>query len=187
MKLQGVFVSVITPFDHRGNIWETKVEHNVTKWNRTSIAGYVLGADASLTEEEKPRMLELVTKFADGKLVFPAPPDRSQGTLHGIDEGFAEALKIGATGVISTIANATPYTMISIWEAHRMRDAEAAADWQNRIASAIALIGGPNGIAALKYAMDLNGYYGGPSRLPGTVLSSEQRRQVELAFAGIKG
>jgi dihydrodipicolinate synthase/N-acetylneuraminate lyase len=183
MKLQGIYISVVTPFDHRGKLWETKVEHNVDKWNRTSVAGYVLDTDSSLIDDEKARMLELVTKFASGKNVLTELPD---GLHHG-DAGFADALIAGATGVVSTIANAAPYAMISIWEAHRTRDTEAAADWQNRIARAIELITGPNGIAALKYAMDLNGYYGGPPRLPDTVLRPDQKLEVDLAFAGIRG
>jgi dihydrodipicolinate synthase/N-acetylneuraminate lyase len=183
-KLQGIFISVATPFNHKGEIWETKVEHNVEKWNRTTVAGYVLGGDPSLTPGENSRLLELVTKFAaPGKTVFAEAPEG----LYGWDRGFAQALAGGATGVISTIANALPYTMISIWEAHRTRDFEAAADWQNRIAGAVELIERPNGIAALKYAMDLNGYYGGPPRLPLTVLTPDQKREVERAFEGIKG
>ncbi len=183
MKLQGIYISVVTPFDHRGQIWETKVEHNVEKWNRTNVSGYVLGGDSSLIDDEKARMLELVTKFAAGKAVFAEAP----AGLHQSDAGFAEALAGGATGVVSNIANTAPYVMISIWEAHRTRDTEAAADWQNRIARAVELISGPNGIAALKYAMDLNGYYGGPPRLPATVLTPNQKIQVEQAFSGIKG
>jgi dihydrodipicolinate synthase/N-acetylneuraminate lyase len=189
MKLQGVYISVVTPFDHRGKLWETKVEHNIEKWNRTSVAGYVLGGDSSLIDDEKARMLELVTKFASGRTVFAEAPVglHQPGALHQGDAGFAEALGGGATGVVSAIANAAPYVMISIWEAHRTRDTEAAADWQSRIARAVELISGLNGIAALKYAMDLNGYYGGPPRLPATVLTPDQKIQVEQAFSGIKG
>jgi len=184
MKLQGIFVSVHTPFDHRGNIWEVKVEHNVAKWNRTSVAGYVLGGDPSLTDQEKSRMLELVTKFAaPEKSVFAETPEG----LSNSDGQFAQALAGGAPGIVSTIANAAPYTMISIWEAHRSRDFEAAADWQNRIAGAVELIQGVYGEAALKHAMDLNGFYGGPPRLPLTVLTPDQKKAVERAFDGIKG
>jgi len=183
-KLQGIFISVATPFNHKGEIWETKIEHNVEKWNRTTVAGYVLGGDSSLTPGENSRLLELVTKFAaPGKTVFAEAPEG----LYGSDRGFAQALAAGATGVISTIANALPYTMISIWEAHRTRDFEAAADWQARIAGAVEIIQGENGEAMLKHAMDLNGYYGGPPRLPGTVLTPDQRRRVEIAFCGLRG
>jgi dihydrodipicolinate synthase/N-acetylneuraminate lyase len=216
MKLQGIFVSVATPFNHRGEIWQTKVEHNVAKWNRTSVAGYVVcgaaGEGASLSQEEKIRMWEWVAKYADPEKVLIAAADTPEetaaamglgykgaasdpdfvamnapGGLCGLDSGFASSLAAKGVGIISTIANAAPYAMISIWEAHRTRDTEAAADWQNRIAKAVELIHGSNGIAALKYAMDLNGYYGGPPRLPGTVLTPGEKSEVERAFAGIKG
>jgi dihydrodipicolinate synthase/N-acetylneuraminate lyase len=176
MKLQGVYISVVTPFDHRGNIWDVKVEHNVAKWNRTSVAGYVLGAESA-------RMIELVTKFAEGRPVFTSKPEG----LADDDATFAKSLAGGATGIVSTVANAIPYTMISIWEAHRTRDFEAAADWQTRIASAVEIVQGANGEAMLKHAMDLNGYYGGPPRLPQTVLTPDQKRRVELAFCGLRG
>jgi dihydrodipicolinate synthase/N-acetylneuraminate lyase len=209
MKLQGIFISVATPFNHRGEIWPIKVEHNVAKWNRTGVAGYVVGGVASenavLSSEEQARMFDLVTKYAaPEKLVIAAADlpepigkvpgfapgaliEKAPGGLCSRDADFATSLAAGAVGIVSTIANAAPYTMISIWEAHRTRDTEAAAEWQNRIAKAVEMINGPNGIAALKYAMDLNGYYGGPPRLPGTVLTPDQKKDVERAFAGIKG
>jgi 4-hydroxy-2-oxoglutarate aldolase len=43
------------------------------------------------------------------------------------------------------------------------------------------------GVPGLKYAMDLQGYYGGPPRLPLTVLKPEQQREIEQAFDGLKG
>jgi dihydrodipicolinate synthase/N-acetylneuraminate lyase len=197
MKLQGIFISVATPFNHRGEIWPIKVEHNVAKWNRTGVAGYVVNGtaseNASLASREQARMFDLVTKYAaPDKLVIAAADlpeviSKAPGGLCSSDADFASSLAAGASGIVSAIANAAPYTMISIWEAHRTRDTEAAADWQNRIAKAVEVINGPNGIAALKYAMDLNGYYGGPPRLPLTVLTPDQKEEVEQAFAGIKG
>ena len=83
-------------------------------------------------------------------------------------------------------ANAAPYALISIWEAHRTREFEAARDWQTRVAPMVRLIGGSWGIAALKHAMDLNGYYGGPSRLPFLPLSGEQKTEIEKLMEGIK-
>src|SRR5579872_3082939 len=34
MKLQGIFADTTTPFDHKGEIYKVKVQHNVEKWNR---------------------------------------------------------------------------------------------------------------------------------------------------------
>jgi len=35
--------------------------------------------------------------------------------------------------------------------------------------------------------MDLNGYYGGPPRLPLTVPSAAAKKEIEEAFADLKG
>lgn len=250
MKLQGIFVPVAVPFDHSGDLYAAKVQHNVEKWNRAAIAGFVVSGDESiyLSTEEKIRVWEWVAEYsAPEKLLIAATgmpsvretvhltnhagslgyqaalvrvPDASPETQQLYFSSIADQAKIpvivdgavpelthpnlvnvpigrssatmaqdfaaGATAAIVDIANAIPYAAISIWEAHRTREFDAALDWQKRIAPAAGLIE-RYGIAALKHAMDLNGYYGGPPRLPLTVLAPDARRAVEEAFDGIKG
>ena len=86
--------------------------------------------------------------------------------LSGSGTTFRTALKMGATGAILAFANAAPYACVTIWEAFRTREYEAAEDWQKRIFKAARLTAPVHGIPGLKHAMDLNGYYGGPPRLP---------------------
>src|SRR5215472_17145202 len=68
MKLTGIFPPITTPFDHAGNIYVSKVQHNVEKWNRTALSGYVVmgstGESVMLTTEEKIQLWELVAKHA---------------------------------------------------------------------------------------------------------------------------
>jgi len=45
---------------------------------------------------------------------------------------------------------------------------------------------GELGIPGVKYAMELNGYYGGPSRLPFLPLTGAQKADIEKLMAGIK-
>jgi 4-hydroxy-2-oxoglutarate aldolase len=97
------------------------------------------------------------------------------------------SLAAGAAGAVLAFANAAPYATIAIWEAHRTRDAEAALDWQNRIAHAAWLVTVKYGVPGLKYAMDLNGYYGGPPRLPLIPPSPEAKREIEEAFRDLRG
>ncbi len=97
------------------------------------------------------------------------------------------ALLMGATGGILAFANAAPYACIAIWEAYRTREEEAGRDWQNRIARASSLVTTKYGIPGLKHAMDLNGYYGGPPRLPFTVPTAEAKHEIEEAFKDLKG
>jgi 4-hydroxy-2-oxoglutarate aldolase len=107
--------------------------------------------------------------------------------LTGSAPTLAPSLAVGAVGAVLAFANAAPYATISIWEAHRTREAAAALDWQNRILRAAQLVTTKYGVPGLKYAMDLNGYYGGPPRLPLIPPTPEARKEIEQAFDGIKG
>ena len=107
--------------------------------------------------------------------------------LVGAATKLAASFAAGAVGAIVAFADVAPYAAISIWEAHRTRETDAAQDWQARIARAAELTTTVYGIPGLKHAMDLNGYYGGPPRLPLTVVSPEARQEIEQAFDGIKG
>lgn len=97
------------------------------------------------------------------------------------------SLTVGAVGAVLAFANAAPYSTITIWEAFRTREIEAAQDWQNRIARAAALVTTKYGVPGLKYAMDLTGYYGGPPRLPLTPPNAQARHEIEEAFKDLKG
>src|SRR5262249_38047177 len=107
--------------------------------------------------------------------------------LAGARAKVEESLAGGDSGGVLGIADAIPYAAIRIWEAHITRDVEGARGWQQRILGANELVTAKYGVAGLKVAMDLNGYYGGPPRLPLTVLTPDQRREIEAAFDGIRG
>jgi 4-hydroxy-2-oxoglutarate aldolase len=294
MKLPGIFPPIATPFDHKGDIYPAKVRHNVEKWNKTTLSGYVVmgstGESVMLTEAEKFTMWELVAQYAapdklliagtgmesvretvsltnraaemgykaamvrtphyyknlvnraDAQMLyFRTVADQSRIPLiiynwpqaTGVDipveavvaisehpnviaikessgnlekvmqmirevrEGFQvmvgsaptlwPSLLMGACGAILAYANAAPYSVIAIWEAYRTREEAAGLDWQNRIGRASALVTTKYGIPGLKYAMDLNGYYGGPPRLPLCVPTEAAKREIEAAFTDLKG
>ncbi|MGA2274717.1 MAG: dihydrodipicolinate synthase family protein [Bryobacteraceae bacterium] len=294
MKLQGIFPPITTPFDHEGNIYSAKIQHNVEKWNRTALSGYVVmgstGESVMLTEAEKYTVWELVAKHAAAEklliagtgmesvretvsltnhaaemgykaamvrtphyyknlihrgdaqmLYYRSVADRSKipliiynwpqttgvdipadavaalsehpniiavkessGNLEKVMQMIREvkhgfqvlvgsaptlwpSLLMGACGAILAYANAAPYSTIAIWEAFRTRDEAAGIDWQNRIGRPSALVTTRYGIPGLKYAMDLNGYYGGPPRLPLVPPSPEAQQEIEAAFQDLKG
>ena len=294
MKLQGIFPPIATPFNYDGDIYPSKVEHNVSKWNKTSLSGYVVcgstGESVFLTTEEKMQMFELVAKYAAADklllcgtgvesvretvqltnraaemgykaamvrtphyyknlvnngaaqaLYYLSVADQttiplmiynwpqatgvdipaatvaklsehpniiaikeSSGNIEKVMQMIAEvkpgfqvlvgsaptlapSLAVGAVGAVLAYANAAPYSTITIWEAHRQRELDAAADWQRRIAKAAVLVTVKYGIPGLKYAMDLNGYYGGPVRLPLTPVGPEAKKEIEEAFRDLKG
>jgi 4-hydroxy-2-oxoglutarate aldolase len=294
MKLQGIFPPITTPFDHAGNIYAAKLQHNIEKWNLTTLAGYVVtgstGESVLLSAQERVELWEMVARYAAPEklliagtgvesvretvcltnraaelgykaalvktphyyknqfsradaqtLYYRAVADQaripviiynfpqatsldipaaavvelshhpniigikeSSGNMEKVMQMMRESrpgfqvtvgsattlwpsLLMGATGAILAFANAAPYATIAIWEAYRTREEEAGRDWQDRIARAAALVTSKYGIPGLKHAMDLNGYYGGPPRLPLSVPTPEAKREIEEAFQDLKG
>jgi 4-hydroxy-2-oxoglutarate aldolase len=75
MKLQGIFPPIATPFDAEGNLYKSKVKHNVEKWNQAALSGYVVcgstGESVYLTTEEKIQLWEWVAEYtAPGRLLL---------------------------------------------------------------------------------------------------------------------
>jgi 4-hydroxy-2-oxoglutarate aldolase len=274
MKLQGIFVDTTTPFDHNGDLYRVKIEHNIGKWNRTSVAGYVVGGFSGegplLSADEKAELWKLAGATAGPEKLLIAGVDatgvrdaaaqvnraaalgfiaalvetphynaqtqqvyfrcvadrasipilisnrvdlavetllalsshpnicgvvdhsgRAQGfdalsVLCGVEGVLWSALQNGASGAVLPFANAAPYAAIALWEAYRTREEEAGLDWQARIAPAAELVNTRYGVSGLKHAMDLNGYYGGPPRLPWTAPGPAAKREIEEAFADLK-
>jgi 4-hydroxy-2-oxoglutarate aldolase len=107
--------------------------------------------------------------------------------LAGTEASVWDSLKAGANGAAVPFASAAPYAMIAIWEAHRTREEEAGLDWQERITRPSMLVTDMYSVAGLKHAMDINGYYGGPPRLPFVPVSADARTEIDDAFQGLRG
>jgi 4-hydroxy-2-oxoglutarate aldolase len=292
MELQGLFVPVATPFDHRGDLYVTKIHYNISRWNRTRLAGYVVGSSCgeprALSLEEKRTLWEEAASASDGEKLllagvsmdgvreavraigcarslgykaavveptqyprpwvddprtqvayFQAVADKAEmpvlifnprpgaavrlsaetllslshhpaivGVIEASDDqdairllvekapaGFVvlcgedtliyAGLTAGAKGAVPALANAAPFFCLSIEEAVRTRELSGAAELQQRALLAAKAVTTEYGVAGLKYAMDLRGYYGGNPRLPLLPMASEAKERIVAAFAGI--
>ena len=157
--------------------------------SRPRGSGVDLDAETLLLLAQHPNIAGVVEYSGDvekvRRVACDAPP---QFTLLAGDERVMwESLKAGAAGSLAAVACAAPYAAIALWEAFRTREEEAGIDWQARIAWPAALVTARYGVPALKYAMDLNAYYGGPPRLPSSVAPPQVKREVEQAFRDLTG
>jgi dihydrodipicolinate synthase/N-acetylneuraminate lyase len=106
--------------------------------------------------------------------------------LVGSAQTLEPSLQAGAAGAVLAFADPAPTACYEIYAAWKEGDHELAKLKQERIAKAAQRIVGELGIPALKYAMDLNGYYGGPARLPLLPITSDVKAEVESLMADIR-
>ena len=106
--------------------------------------------------------------------------------LAGAANKLHASLNAGAIGAVVAFAVAAPTACYEVYAAWKDGDGELAALKQERIAKAGERLVSQMGIPALKYAMDLNGYFGGPSRLPLLSLTAGEKLDVEQLMADIR-
>jgi dihydrodipicolinate synthase/N-acetylneuraminate lyase len=96
------------------------------------------------------------------------------------------SLGLGAVGAILAFASPAPMACYEIYAALKDGNAALAREKQERVKAAAQRVVGELGVPGVKYSMDLNGYYGGPARLPFLPLSGEQKAEIEKLMAGIR-
>jgi dihydrodipicolinate synthase/N-acetylneuraminate lyase len=96
------------------------------------------------------------------------------------------SLQLGAVGAILAFACPAPTACYEIYAAYKEGDHALAREKQERIKHAAERVVGDLGIPGVKYSMDLNGYYGGPARLPFLPLNGDQRAEIEKLMANIR-
>lgn len=158
-------------------------------YNWPQATGIDIAPEAVAMLSEHPNIIAIKESSGSLEKVMQMIREVKSGfqVLVGSAPTLAPSFQVGAVGAVLAFANAAPYACITIWEAHRSRELDAAKDWQNRIAKAAQLVTTKYGVPGLKHAMDQMGYYGGPPRLPLTTVTPEARQEIEQAFAGLRG
>src|SRR6202790_5337069 len=106
--------------------------------------------------------------------------------LVGAAQSLEPSLQVGAVGAILAFADAAPTACYEIYSAWKEGDSELARLKQARIAKAAERVVGELGIPGMKHAMDFNGYFGGPVRLPLLPLTADLKAEVEQLMADIR-
>jgi 4-hydroxy-2-oxoglutarate aldolase len=103
--------------------------------------------------------------------------------LVGAAHTLLDSLQVGASGGVLGIAAPAPTICFEIHTAWKENDQELARSKQTLLAPATKKVVSEMGISAIKYAMDLNGYYGGLPRLPLLPLTAAQKSEIEAVMS----
>ena len=106
--------------------------------------------------------------------------------LCGSGQQVLNSLQKGATGALIAFACVAPTACFEIYAAWKDRDQKLADEKQQRIAAAAQRIVVQLSIPGIKYGLDLNGYYGGPPRLPLLPVTGEIKTEIEKLLADLR-
>jgi dihydrodipicolinate synthase/N-acetylneuraminate lyase len=104
------------------------------------------------------------------------------GTAHQLEPSLA----LGAAGAILAFACPAPTACYEIYAAVKEDDAALAREKQERLKQPAQRVVSDLGVPGIKYAMDLNGYYGGPPRLPFLPLTGDQKQEIERVMSNLR-
>jgi 4-hydroxy-2-oxoglutarate aldolase len=106
--------------------------------------------------------------------------------LVGAAQRLHPSFEAGAVGAVLAFASPAPTGCYEIYTAWKEGDTDLARLKQERISAAATRVASELGIPAIKYAMDLNGYYGGPGRQPLLPLTADIKAEVEQLMSDIR-
>ncbi|MFZ1919789.1 MAG: dihydrodipicolinate synthase family protein [Terriglobales bacterium] len=104
------------------------------------------------------------------------------GAAHQLEPSLA----LGAVGAILAFACPAPTACYEIYAALKEGDTTLAREKQERVKLAAQRVVSEFGVPGVKYAMDLNGYYGGTARLPFLPLNGDQKAEIEKLMGNIR-
>ena len=130
-----------------------------------------------------------------GTTLAVAPPEPALRTrtkrvgfqiLAGRSDEALTTLRAGAVGAMLPFAACSPQSAYEMFAAWREDDQPLAEEKHARLVDAARLIEEEYGVAGLKAASDLNGYFGGTPRLPGLPLLATQQEMVQRVMRGMR-
>ncbi len=106
--------------------------------------------------------------------------------LSGSAESFLPSLEAGISGAVLAFAAPAPQACQEVYTAWKDNDLAVAREKQRRIVQAARVVTGQFGMPGIKYACDLNGYYGGIPRIPLLPLTAAQQAEVAAAMTDVR-
>ena len=150
--------------------------YNVTKFTNVNIASETIAELAQHpnivgikdSTENIAQVSETINNTPDDFVV-----------LIGTGSVLLPGLNVGANGGILALANIAPNQCLQIYNLFSEGKYEEAKEVQNRLLPLNKAITAKYGVAGLKVAMDMLGYYGGPPRKPLQELASNDKEDLK--------
>jgi 4-hydroxy-2-oxoglutarate aldolase len=159
----------------------------------TPVTGRMASANAESSAMLSANFVSLTTLGGnEAAIALPQSPPIKTRTkeigfqvIGGSAQTMLASFHTGATAAILAMAAFAPQSCAEVHMAFKDRDTILENEKQERLVNAANRIIGVMGIPGIKYACDLNGYYGGVPRLPLLPINAEEQQEVASLLAPI--
>lgn len=146
--------------------------------------------------EDKPGAFVSAEQLGSGAMAVAASSPRPRlvtrtrevgfQVLSGASSTVKGSLDAGGSGAVLAMGACAPQACQEIYTVWKDHDVALAGEKQDRLSAVSGRVAGGLGVAGIKYACELNGYYGGPPRLPLLPLTAAEKTEVEVLMAGLR-
>lgn len=166
------------------------VTGRMLKAARSAVAGELVGVESLAATAKAGSLAPSAKPSSSAVQVVGNLKTRQKKVGFQIVVGAAHklypSLQAGATGAVLAFAACAPTACYEVFAAFKDNDDRLAQEKQDRISKAAERVSAQMSIPGTKYAMELNGYYGGNPRLPLLPLTMETKLEIEALMEKIK-
>ena len=153
----------------------------ITVYNAPKFsAGLLISPEVIAKLAEHPNIVGLKDTSKEDISIYvkAVPPGAEFAVLAGSINKFYDGLVKGAVGGVLSLADYLPQKCCELQQAFLAGDQEKAKQMDEYLRALSSRAAGKFGVAGLKAAMDLLGYYGGPPRLPLVEIADSDKHQL---------
>lgn len=160
----------------------------VLAYNAPGFTGVSLSAEVVQKISRHPNLVGMKDTSAGNMSSYLTVCDDSFDVLSGTVSTLFPALMLGASGGVVSLADAFPEICCTLFDRCKTGDINGGRELHYKLFTLNQSVSGSFGIAGVKYAMQMGGYFGGDPRLPLLPLSEADKKLISNAIsaAGLK-
>ncbi len=193
-KLGASLVSLVTPSYFKKDLnddaligYYTDVAEAISipvfAYNAPGFTGLTLSPKVIATISKHPNVGGMKDTSPDGIARYLEVCAGDFDVLSGTISTLFIGLALGASGGVVSLANAFPRACCELFEKWKSGDMNGAREMHHKLFVLNQSVSGKFGVAGVKYASELGGFFGGDPRLPLLPLEDEDKKSIKDAAA----
>jgi 4-hydroxy-2-oxoglutarate aldolase len=153
----------------------------VFAYNAPGFTGMTLSAHVIEKISQHPNIAGMKDTSPSGIAGYLEVGGDNFDVLAGTMNTLFIGLSLGASGGVISLANAFPEPCCDLYEKYIAGDVKGARQLHSRLFRLNQAVSGKSGVAGVKYAMELGGFFGGVPRLPLRPLQESDQGRIKTA------